>query len=107
MITFVTFVIFYIGPNNPARAVCGGDQAKRECLVRATAKLGLDQPMPVQYGKFLERLVVHADLGDVVRHQPERQPADQGGRARDRLARLRRRGPLDDDRPLGRDLLRA
>jgi peptide/nickel transport system permease protein len=64
VITFVTFVIFYVGPNNPARAVCGGDQAKRECLVRATAKLGLDQPMPVQYWKFLKKLVVHQDLGE-------------------------------------------
>jgi peptide/nickel transport system permease protein len=63
VITFITFVIFYVGPNNPARAVCGGEQAKRECLVRATAKLGLDQPMPVQYAKFLDRLVVHQDLG--------------------------------------------
>ena len=63
VITFVTFVIFYVGPNNPARAVCGGEQAKRECLVRATAKLGLDQPMPVQYWKFLQRLVFHRDLG--------------------------------------------
>ena len=33
VITFVTFVIFFVGPNNPARAVCGGEQAKRECLV--------------------------------------------------------------------------
>jgi peptide/nickel transport system permease protein len=64
VITFVTFVIFYVGPNNPARAVCGGEQAKRECLVRATAKLGLDQPMPVQYARFLRRLVFHADLGE-------------------------------------------
>jgi len=63
VITFITFVIFYVGPNNPARAVCGGEQAKRECLVKATAKLGLDQPMPVQYAKFLDRLVVHQDLG--------------------------------------------
>ena len=63
VITFVTFVIFFVGPNNPARAVCGGEQAKRECLVRATAKLGLDKPMPVQYFKFLKQLVVHQDLG--------------------------------------------
>ena len=63
VITFVTFVIFYVGPNNPARAVCGGEQAKRECLVRATAKLGLDEPMPVQYWKFVKQLVVHQDLG--------------------------------------------
>jgi peptide/nickel transport system permease protein len=63
VITFITFVIFYVGPNNPARAVCGGEQAKRECLVRATAKLGLDQPMPVQYYKFMKQLVLHQDLG--------------------------------------------
>jgi peptide/nickel transport system permease protein len=63
VITFVTFVIFFVGPNNPARAVCGGEQAKRECLVRATEKLGLDKPMPVQYWKFVTQLVVHQDLG--------------------------------------------
>jgi peptide/nickel transport system permease protein len=64
VITFVTFVIFYVGPNNPARAVCGGDQAKRECLVQATRKLGLDKPMTVQYYRFLRQLVVHQDLGE-------------------------------------------
>ncbi len=64
VITFITFVIFFIGPNNPARAVCGGEQAKRECLVRATAKLGLDQPMPVQYWKFIKQVVIHQDLGE-------------------------------------------
>ena len=63
VITFVTFVIFFVGPNNPARAVCGGEQAKRACLVLATEKLGLNQPMPVQYWKFLKRLVLHQDLG--------------------------------------------
>jgi peptide/nickel transport system permease protein len=64
VITFVTFVIFYVGPNNPARAVCGGDQAKRECLVQATRKLGLDKPMTEQYYRFLKQLVVHQDLGE-------------------------------------------
>jgi peptide/nickel transport system permease protein len=64
VITFVTFVIFYVGPNNPARAVCGGEQAKRQCLVTATQKLGLDKPMPVQYARFLRRLVIHQDLGE-------------------------------------------
>jgi peptide/nickel transport system permease protein len=64
VITFVTFVIFYVGPSNPARAVCGGEQAQRECLVRATEKLGLDKPMPVQYYRFLKQLVIHQDLGE-------------------------------------------
>jgi peptide/nickel transport system permease protein len=63
VITFVTFVIFYVGPNNPARAVCGGEQAKRECIVAATEKLGLNKPMPVQYAKFLQTLILHQNLG--------------------------------------------
>ena len=63
VITFVTFVIFFMAPNDPARAMCGGDQASRACLVTATEKLGLDKPVVVQYVKYLDRLVVHQDLG--------------------------------------------
>jgi peptide/nickel transport system permease protein len=63
IITFVTFVIFFMAPNDPARAMCGGDQASRQCLLTATEKLGLDKPVLVQYFKYLDRLVVHQDLG--------------------------------------------
>jgi peptide/nickel transport system permease protein len=63
IITFVTFVIFFMAPNDPARAMCGGDQASRQCLATATEKLGLDKPVLVQYFKYLDRLVVHHDLG--------------------------------------------
>ena len=63
IITFVTFVIFFMAPNDPARAMCGGDQASRQCLKTATEKLGLDKPVLVQYFKYLDRLVVHHDLG--------------------------------------------
>jgi peptide/nickel transport system permease protein len=63
VITFVTFVIFLMAPNDPARAMCGGDQASRACLVTATEKLGLDKPVVVQYVRYLDRLVVHQDLG--------------------------------------------
>jgi peptide/nickel transport system permease protein len=63
VITFVTFVIFFMGPQDPARAQCGGDQARQSCLVLVTQKLGLDKPLYVQYGKFLDRLIIHQDLG--------------------------------------------
>jgi peptide/nickel transport system permease protein len=63
VITFVTFVIFFLAPNNPARAVCGGEQAKPQCLELATEKLGLDKPLVVQYGRFIKRLVVDRSLG--------------------------------------------
>ena len=39
IITFVTFVIFFMAPQDPARAQCGGDQASRACLELATEKL--------------------------------------------------------------------
>ena len=63
VITFVTFVIFFMAPNNPARAMCGGDQAGPQCLKTATEKLGLDKPLPVQYYRFLKRLVWEHSLG--------------------------------------------
>jgi peptide/nickel transport system permease protein len=63
VITFVTFVVFFMAPTDPARAVCGGENAKPECIRLATEKLGLDKPIIVQYGKFLKRLVVDRSLG--------------------------------------------
>jgi len=63
VITFITFVIFYMAPANPARAYCGGESAKAQCLRQATVALGLDKPVPVQYWRFLKQLVVHHSLG--------------------------------------------
>jgi peptide/nickel transport system permease protein len=63
VITFVAFVIFFMGPQDPARAQCGGDQAKAACLKLVTEKYGLDKPIYVQYWRFFKRLVFHANLG--------------------------------------------
>jgi peptide/nickel transport system permease protein len=63
IITFVTFVIFFMGPNDPARAQCGGDQAQPNCLRLVTEKYGLDKPLYIQYAKFFDRLVIHQSLG--------------------------------------------
>jgi peptide/nickel transport system permease protein len=61
-VTLVTFVIFFIIPADPARQVCG-QRATPECIQRARHFLGLDQPVSVQYVRFLDRLVVHHSLG--------------------------------------------
>src|SRR5690348_14395822 len=61
--TFGTFVIFFMGPNDPARAQCGGDQAQPACLKLVTEKYGLDKPLYVQYWYFFDRLVIHHNLG--------------------------------------------
>src|SRR6266542_6421523 len=63
VVTLITFVIFFLGPGNPARSQCGGESAKPACLKLVTEVLGLNKPVPVQYYRFLKRLVVHRSLG--------------------------------------------
>jgi peptide/nickel transport system permease protein len=62
VITMVTYVIFFIIPANPAKLSCG-QRATERCIKNAESTLGLDKPVYVQYGKFLERLVIHQNLG--------------------------------------------
>jgi peptide/nickel transport system permease protein len=61
-VTFVTYLIFFLIPQDPARLACG-QRATPDCVERATKYFGLDKPIPVQYGKFLKRLVVDHSLG--------------------------------------------
>jgi peptide/nickel transport system permease protein len=61
-VTWVSFVIFFIVPANPARAMTG-PQAPPERVARVEKMLGLDDPVPVQYGRFMRDLVVHQSLG--------------------------------------------
>jgi peptide/nickel transport system permease protein len=61
-VTWVSFVIFFIVPANPARAMTG-PQAPPERVERVEKMLGLDDPVPVQYGRFMRDLVVHQSLG--------------------------------------------
>jgi peptide/nickel transport system permease protein len=63
VVTFVTFVIFFMAPVAPQRLVCGGAQARQDCMRAATKKLGLDHPVYYQYGLFLKRLVIERNLG--------------------------------------------
>ncbi len=62
-VTMVTFVLFFVAPHAPERAVCGGIQAKPECMKNAIRRMGLDKPVPYQYGLFMKRIVVERSLG--------------------------------------------
>lgn len=55
-VTVVTYVIFFIIPANPA-ALVAGKSATQEDIERAERFLGLDQPVYVQYAKFVHRLL--------------------------------------------------
>lgn len=61
LISVATFVLFFIAPHDPARAIAGR-LATPETVALVRHRLGLDQPVLVQYWHFLSRLL-HGDLG--------------------------------------------
>jgi peptide/nickel transport system permease protein len=61
--TFITFVIFFQIPSDPARFLVPNQDPAEYQLENAREKLGVDKPIYVQYGKFLWRSA-HLDLGD-------------------------------------------
>src|SRR5215218_7814929 len=62
VVTMVTYVIFFIIPTDPAKLACG-QRATPTCIKQAAEHFRLDDPVYVQYGHFLSRLVYHHDLG--------------------------------------------
>ena len=60
-VSAVTFVLLYLLPADPARMIAGRS-ATAETVERIRHELGLDQPLPVQYGRYLWNLA-HGDLG--------------------------------------------
>jgi peptide/nickel transport system permease protein len=61
-VTFVAYVIFFLIPANPAQ-LAAGKAATPEKIEEVEHFLGLDQPIYVQYAKFMKRLVVDHSLG--------------------------------------------
>lgn len=68
-VSFLTFLIPQVTPGDPARIVLG-PEAPVEDVQRLHHDLGLDQPLLVQYGRYLGK-VIRGDLGDsIVYRQP-------------------------------------
>lgn len=57
----VTFILMYIVPGDPARIMLGA-RADAATVKAIRAELGLDDPLPVQYGRFVAR-AARGDLG--------------------------------------------
>src|SRR5690348_11853975 len=76
-ISMISFVIIQMAPGDPAtmRLGSGGegirDQALAEEIIKQTRALyGLDQPLYIQYGRWLKRIVT-LDFGESLRdHRP-------------------------------------
>jgi peptide/nickel transport system permease protein len=61
LVTMALFVMIRLTPGDPVRVILG-EQATPETVVALRHKLGLDEPYPVQYAKWLSR-VVRLDFG--------------------------------------------
>jgi peptide/nickel transport system permease protein len=71
LISVIVFGLFFVAPHNVATLLLGKFAAQNQQLVDSvTHQLGLDQPIVVQYGHFVVRLL-HGDLGySYYSHQP-------------------------------------
>ncbi len=66
-VTLAAFLISHTLPADPAAAILGNN-AREEQIIEFRAKNGLDQPLPVQYGRYMLQLV-QGDLGKSLRTQ--------------------------------------
>ena len=57
----VTFLLLYVAPGDPVQAMVG-ERADAATIERLRAELRLDDPLPVQFGRYLGQ-VVQGDLG--------------------------------------------
>ena len=66
-ISLVTFGMLRLIPGDPARIMLG-EHATAESIARFRESMGLDDPIPVQYVRYLRRLV-RGDLGRSIARQ--------------------------------------
>ncbi|MBT9258883.1 MAG: ABC transporter permease [Clostridiales bacterium] len=68
-VTLMVFLILHLTPGDPALVILGQD-ATPEAVEALREKLGLNDPLPVQYLRYLNNLL-HGDLGTSIRtNQP-------------------------------------
>jgi peptide/nickel transport system permease protein len=67
LVTFVVFMLLHITPGDPATIILG-EQATPEQIADLRRSMGLDQPLPEQYARFLAN-AVHGDFGMSIRAQ--------------------------------------
>lgn len=78
IVSLIVFSLIHLTPGDPAQTMLGEEATPKE-VAALRAKLGLDQPLPVQYVKWAGA-VLHGDLGRSIRSN---QPVSEA--IRDRL----------------------
>jgi len=62
VVTFITYVIFFVAPADPAK-LAAGKLANAEQVKQVAEYLNLDKPVHEQYGLWLKQLVLEGSLG--------------------------------------------
>jgi peptide/nickel transport system permease protein len=69
-ISVLVFLMMHIVPGDPARMMLGELAVQQDAIANLRHQLGLDQPIPVQYWRFLTG-ALHGDLGrSILENQP-------------------------------------
>jgi peptide/nickel transport system permease protein len=63
LVTFLTFIIFYLLPSADPATLRAGRQPNPELVEQIRHNLGLDNPWYQQYFDYMKRLVLHFDFG--------------------------------------------
>jgi peptide/nickel transport system permease protein len=63
IVSFVTFVIFYVFPSADPAALRAGRSATPQLIAQIRHQLGLDKPFYEQYWIYVKGIVLHFDLG--------------------------------------------
>ena len=63
LVSLLTFLIFTTFPSADPAALRAGRQATPQLIAQIRHSLGLDQPVYVQYWRYMKGLVLHFDLG--------------------------------------------
>ena len=64
-VCIITFIISHLIPGDPARLLAG-DRASDDIVQGIRQQLGLDQPLYIQFGRYVDALA-HGDLGTSIR----------------------------------------
>lgn len=68
IVTFVTFALLRVGPGDPVQVWLGQHQ-NDEVRSRLRAQLGLDDPLVVQYVRYVEGVATRLDFGESFRYR--------------------------------------
>jgi peptide/nickel transport system permease protein len=62
-VSLLTFVIFYVLPSSDPAVLRAGKLARQEVIDQIREQLGLDRSLFVQFGDYLQGVLLHFDLG--------------------------------------------